>query len=162
MEQVAAYISLLGVVLIARPFSFFDSMFHVIPPTNAEAARTPLFSDHETTHHLVAGHNAVTSAQRAGAVGIAMLGVVGGAGALTTIRWIGKRAHPLVSVNYFAVCCTLVSMFAMATIPGVEFLLPRHVTDWCYLIFLGICGFVMVSSLPRFVQEPLACLALEY
>lgn len=79
------------------------------------------------------------------AVGIAMIGVLGAAGAFTTIRWIGKRAHPLISVNYFAVWCTIVSVVAMFAMPGVGFLLPNNLKDWCYLVFLGICGFVMVG-----------------
>lgn len=151
MEQIAAYISLLGVFLIARPFSFFASVPQVISPTGRDVATTPSLDSNETMNHLPANHNTVTPAQRTGAVAIALLGVIGGAGAFTTIRWIGKRAHPLISVNYFAVCCTLFSMFAMITVPGVEFLLPRHFMDWCYLIFLGVCGFIMVSLFSRLV-----------
>jgi drug/metabolite transporter (DMT)-like permease len=73
-----------------------------------------------------------------------MLGVLGAAGAYTTIRWIGKRAHPLLSVNYFATWCTIVSIAMMFVLPDVGFLLPKSLKDWSYLIFLGICGFVMV------------------
>ncbi|KAL6158413.1 hypothetical protein ACJQWK_03448 [Exserohilum turcicum] len=90
---------------------------------------------------LAADYDSVTPTQRAMAVGIAMIGVLGATGAYTTIRWIGKRAHPLISVNYFAVWCTIVSTVAMATMPGVGFLLPNSFKDWCYLVFLGMCGF---------------------
>jgi drug/metabolite transporter (DMT)-like permease len=82
-----------------------------------------------------------------------MMGVIGSAGAYTTLRWIGKRAHPLISVNYFATWCTIVSIVMMATLPGVGFLLPRSTKDWCYLIFLGICGFVMVL-MPSHASPP--------
>jgi hypothetical protein len=34
----------------------------------------------------------------------------------------------------------------MIALPDVGFLLPRSLKDWCYLISLGVCGFVMVSS----------------
>jgi drug/metabolite transporter (DMT)-like permease len=104
---------------------------------------------------LAADYDSVTPAQRAMAVGIAMLGVFGAAGAYTTIRWIGKRAHPLISVNYFATWCTIVSIVAMFTIPGVGFLLPRYFRDWCYLIFLGVCGFVMVRFLHIYASSTL-------
>ncbi|CAI6338181.1 unnamed protein product [Periconia digitata] len=151
MEQIAAYISLFGVILIARPLSFFsfvseskkdaDSLPTI--PTNATVAPLP---------HLASDYDAVTPAQRAAGVGVAMLGVLGAAGAYTTIRWIGKRAHPLLSVNYFAVWCTIVSLVMMFALPGVGFLLPRSLKDWTYLVFLGICGFVMQFLLAAGLQ----------
>lgn len=139
MEQIAAYVSLFGVFIIARPMSLFSFLSHSDHPaatSDGDLSTTELED--------------VTPAQRAAAVGVAMLGVIGSAGAYTTIRWIGKRAHPLISVNYFATWCTIVSIVMMMTLPGVGFLLPRSAKDWCYLIFLGICGFVMVlTSLPH-------------
>jgi drug/metabolite transporter (DMT)-like permease len=148
MEQIAAYISLFGVVLIARPFSFFAALSHPndsVPPASGEVG---FASVNATTDRLAADYDSVTPTQRATAVGVAMLGVLGATGAYTTIRWIGKRAHPLISVNYFATWCTIVSIVAMFTIPGVGFLLPHSLKDWCYLLFLGVCGFVMVTLSP--------------
>jgi hypothetical protein len=154
MEQMAAYISLFGVVLIARPFSLVSALSH-----SGESDLAPSNSTTSSPDRLAADYDAVTPTQRATAVGIAMLGVLGAAGAYTTIRWIGKRAHPLISVNYFATWCTIVSVVAMFAMPSVGFLIPRFFKDWCLLIFLGICGFVMVnlpitshhtSSLTRF------------
>jgi hypothetical protein len=160
MEQMAAYVSLFGVVLIARPFSFFAAMSHSdepVPPASGDSDFAPVMNGTGASpDRLAADYDAVTSTQRATAVGIAMLGVLGAAGAYTTMRWIGKRAHPLISVNYFATWCTIVSVVAMFTMPGVGFLLPRYFKDWCFLIFLGICGFVMVShcshALARFIH----------
>lgn len=144
MEQIAAYISLFGVILIARPASLFASISH---------PDAPLLSDGDfaapvnaTIDRHAAAYDSVTPAQRAAAVGVAMLGVLGTAGAFTTLRWIGKRAHPLISVNYFASWCTIVSVMAMMVVPDVGFLLPRYFQDWCYLIFLGLCGFIMVRA----------------
>lgn len=77
-----------------------------------------------------------------------MLGVCGTVVAFTTIRWIGKRAHPLISVNYFAAWCTIVSFVMQFVLPGVGFLLPADAKEWGYLIFLGICGFIMVRFYP--------------
>lgn len=102
-----------------------------MPPVGGDIAISPPLADNATTHRLAANYDTVTPAQRAGAVGIAMLGVVGAAGAFTTIRWIGKRAHPLISVNYFATWCTLVSLVAMITFPSVGFLL---------LVLFGVSG----------------------
>lgn len=147
MEQIAAYVSLFGVVLIARPVSFFTFFSHsneTVPPASGTDIGVPV-NVTVGAHRLAAEFDKVTPAQRASAVGVALVGVIGAAGAYTTIRWIGKRAHPLISVNYFALWCTIVSIVMMLALPGVGFLLPRSLRDWCYLTFLGICGFVMVS-----------------
>jgi len=148
MEQIAAYISLFGVVLIARPVSLFSALSHSsdpVPPASGGLDAIPSNVTATSPDRLAADYDDVTPTQRAAAVGVAMLGVIGSTGAYTTIRWIGKRAHPLISVTYFATWCTIVSMVAMAFMPGVGFLLPKGVKDWSYLLFLGICGFVMVG-----------------
>lgn len=146
MEQLAAYIALGGVVLIARPTSLFahpspsaNSMPDIAPALNATASSSPA--------HPANDYDQVTPSQRAGAVGIALIGVLGSACAYTTIRWIGRRAHPLLSVNYFAAWCTVVSVVMMLALPEIGFLLPKGLKEWSYLIFLGICGFVMVGFL---------------
>jgi drug/metabolite transporter (DMT)-like permease len=98
------------------------------------------------------GHHEVTPGERAGAVGMAMLGVLGATGAYTTLRWIGKRAHPLISVNYFSAWCTFVSVVMIIFLPGVAFVLPSNIKDWCYLVFLGMCGFIMQFLLAAGLQ----------
>jgi drug/metabolite transporter (DMT)-like permease len=147
MEQIAAYISILGVVLIARPVSLFAALSHSsdsVPPASGDIDLVHSNATSGTPNRHASDYDDVTPAQRATAVGIAMLGVFGSAGAYTTLRWIGTRAHPLLSVNYFATWCTIVSIIGMLVLPDVGFLLPRYFEDWCYLIFLGLCGFVMV------------------
>ncbi|KAF2018196.1 hypothetical protein BU24DRAFT_440860 [Aaosphaeria arxii CBS 175.79] len=152
MEQIAAYISLFGVVLIARPVSLFTSLSNTQdpPPDSANADLLPAPTN--ATSPIASNYDSVTPAQRAGAVGVALLGVFGAAGAYTTIRWIGKRAHPLISVNYFSIWCTIVSVVMMLAIPEVGFLLPSGVRDWCFLVFLGICGFIMQFLLAAGLQ----------
>lgn len=146
-EQIATIVSFSGVVLIARPTSFFfdsgDS-----PPASGDGDMEPGFN--RTTPGVppsdASNYDDVTAEQRLKAVGIAMVGVCGTVVAFTTIRWIGKRAHPLISVNYFAVWCTVVSLVMQFALPDVGFLLPADLKEWGYLLFLGICGFIMVSS----------------
>ncbi|KAF1928701.1 uncharacterized protein M421DRAFT_420593 [Didymella exigua CBS 183.55] len=155
MEQIAAYVSLFGVILIARPVSLFAFLSHLtesIPPATGDSDILVPSNATADAHRLGAEFDKVTPAQRASAVGVALLGVLGAAGAYTMIRWIGKRAHPLISVNYFATWCTIVSIFMMLALPGVGFLLPRSLKDWCYLAFLGICGFVMQFLLAAGLQ----------
>ncbi|KAL1612435.1 hypothetical protein SLS60_000662 [Paraconiothyrium brasiliense] len=156
MEQIAAYISLFGVVLIARPVTLFTSLRSNNDPVSP-ASRDPEVEIIRTngtdpSHRLASSYDNVTPAQRASAVGIAMLGVVGAAGAYTTIRWIGRRAHPLISVNYFAMWCTLVSIVMMSVLPDVDSLLPQSWVDFSYLIFLGVCGFIMQFLLAAGLQ----------
>ncbi|TVY51016.1 putative membrane protein [Lachnellula cervina] len=114
--QYASLVSLLGVFLIARPTSFFAT---TSPPPSI-----PTNGTSTTSTSLDASFPTPTSAQRLSAVAVAMVGVLGSAAVFTIIRWIGPRAHPLISVNYFAAWCTLVS-------------------TWGMLLFLGVCGFIM-------------------
>ncbi len=151
MEQIAALISLFGVILIARPTSLFSW------PSGSTVPHASGTGDMAPTNATVAPPDAgnydnVTPAQRAGAVGIAMLGVLGAACAYTMIRWIGKRAHALMTVNYFAAWCTIVSTFMLLVLPNTSFVLPATLKEWCYLFFLGVCGFVMQFLLASGLQ----------
>lgn len=141
MEQVGALVSFVGVTLIARPTTFFHH----------GAAEPPSVDDAESSHSA-SDYNRVTSSQRFSAVSVALVGVLGQAMAFTTMRWMGKRAHPLLSVNYFCAMCTIVSAVSMAVLPGIPFLLPADLKEWGYLVFLGICGFAMQFLLSAGLQ----------
>ncbi|KAK4549669.1 hypothetical protein LTR36_004970 [Oleoguttula mirabilis] len=145
VEQMAALVSLVGVFLIAKPTTLFalgssgDS-----PPATGNSDTVPSFNGTAPPVGADASsYEDVTPTQRLSAVGLALVGVLGAATAYTTIRWIGKRAHPLLSVNYFAAWCTLVSVVLQIALPGVGFLLPADLKEWGYLFFLGTCGFIM-------------------
>lgn len=176
-EQVASLVSLVGVALIARPASLFGgaggSGGIATPAADAAGTASPtataLGSAVKNTTQVIAAaiaaaapaastqsrdtgddQDGVTPAQRLGAIGVSLVGVLGAAGAYTTIRWIGKRAHPLVSVNYFSVWCVIVSttVLSLAPVIGVgqpelRFSLPGSVRQWLLLLFLGTCGFIM-------------------
>ena len=147
IEQIAALVSLVGVVLIARPTSLFAGLIGPSTPSaSGDGDMAPLLNatvPFNSSYPSAASYDSVTPAQRATGVGVALLGVCGAAIAYTTIRWIGKRAHPLMSVNYFATVCTIISTVMMLSLPGVGFLLPANLKEWGYLIALGSCGFVM-------------------
>lgn len=138
--QYASLISLVGVVLIAQPTAFFSS-------SSAPSMATEAAGAANSTSTYEAGIPTATPSQRLHAVGAAMLGVFGAAGAFTAIRWIGKRAHVLISVNYFAVWCTTVSTLALTLAQPLNlsttlhFTLPSSIREWGMLIFLGVCGF---------------------
>jgi drug/metabolite transporter (DMT)-like permease len=152
MEQIAAYVSLFGVVLIARPASLFTGHNASTPPASGDADVAPLTNGTSQAVHSAYDYSSVTPSQRAKGVAVAMLGVLGAASAYTTLRWIGKRAHALISVNYFATWCTIVSITMMLTLPGVGFLLPANLKEWSYLFFLGTCGFIMQFLLAAGLQ----------
>jgi len=145
IEQIACLVSLVGVALIAKP----STLFAVLSSHSADNDGVPIATNGTLADGVGGGdasnYDAVTPTQRLLAVGVALVGVMGAVTAYTTIRWIGKRAHPLISVNYFAAWCTLVSTVMILTLPGVGFLLPAELKEWGYLFFLGTCGFIMVS-----------------
>lgn len=116
-QQLAGIVSLVGVVLIARPFRDRSSPADEIDGT-------------DSYHHILATI-------------VAFVGVLGAAGAYTSIRMIGRRAHPLVSVTYFSSVTTIISLTAMAAVPGVPFRLPSTPTEWILLTGLGVCGFLL-------------------
>ncbi|KAL6715028.1 hypothetical protein ACLMJK_007289 [Lecanora helva] len=150
-EQVAGVISFLGVILIARPSSFFPSHSSSSLAGSGTADGLPSTNSTQSAHDMH-GSAKVTSAQRLSAVGVSLIGVLGAACAYTTIRWIGKRAHPLISVTYFAAWSDIVSIIALLALPNIGFQLPAGLLQWTYLLFLGICGFVMQFLLTAGLQ----------
>ncbi|OAP61134.1 hypothetical protein AYL99_03335 [Fonsecaea erecta] len=136
-QQIAGVVSLIGVLFIARPASLFSLASSSTQPADALVS-PPVNSTvtAETAQHI-------TPEQHLAAVGIAMIGVVGGVGALTAIRVIGTRAHAFISINYFSVWCSVVSLVCLMVFPDVKFRLPGNLTEWSLLASLGLCGFVM-------------------
>ncbi|KAJ9137022.1 Integral membrane protein DUF6 [Coniochaeta hoffmannii] len=149
-EQVASLLALVGVVFIARPTSLFPSGGGgtAAPITGVEMVKSN--STAQSEHHHPQTAEEATPAQRLMAIGIALVGVMGAAGAFTTIRWIGNRAHALVSVNYFSVwsmivCVVVLSLAPVLDIgqPELHFVLPASAKQWFLLVALGASGFVM-------------------
>ena len=149
-QQIAGVISLLGVILITRPFSLFyalTSSDQSNSTTNSTLASASLRSLNNTSVAQSAPpHFSIpptTPIQRLIAVAMSLLGVLGASTAYVTLSWIGKRAHPLVSVTYFSAWCTFISTIALAFVPAVPFRLPATTREWLLLASLGVAGFVM-------------------
>ncbi|CBQ70974.1 conserved hypothetical protein [Sporisorium reilianum SRZ2] len=81
----------------------------------------------------------VTEKQRLFAVGLALLGVLGGAGAYVTIRAIGRRASATHSVAYFSLYSTIVSAILM-WFTGTKFVLPTQPKWILLLVCVGNFG----------------------
>ena len=125
-ELYAGFLSLLGVVLIARPQSLFGTGSSMV--------------------------GVATGLQRLAAVGVALLGVIGAAGAYTSIRAIGSRAHPLISVSMFALYATLVSAIGLAVLQQ-PIVVPRTFAGWTEWIVIGISGLVAEFLLTAGLQR---------
>ncbi|KAK3113565.1 hypothetical protein LTR53_009050 [Teratosphaeriaceae sp. CCFEE 6253] len=144
VEQIACGVSLVGVALIAKPSTLLAVFSQAAVPAAAMGSEAAMGGNATVpVRGDASNYSNVTPTQRLTAVGLALLGVCGAVTAYTTIRWIGQRAHPLISVNYFAAWCTLVSAVMLLALPDVGFLLPAEAKEWGYLVFLGVCGFIM-------------------
>lgn len=139
-QQIAAFVSLLGVVFIARPASLFKSGGEDIPVSGPDVGMP---GNNTILPEGLQGPPQPTPTQHLQAIGVAMIGVVGAIGAMTSIRSIGQRAHPFLSVNYFSIWCTFVSVMALIFLPTVKFRLPSNFLEWGLLSVLGFCGFIM-------------------
>ncbi|KAJ0424556.1 hypothetical protein BJY00DRAFT_308985 [Aspergillus carlsbadensis] len=126
-QQAAGFVALVGVVLIARPFAFLQS-----GDSDADSIEVQRDMPGDTDQ----GHRVL-------AVIMAMIGVLGATSAYTSIRLIGQRCHPLVSVTYFSLFTTIVSAIAIIAIPSIPLELPGTVVEWTMLVALGICGFLL-------------------
>lgn len=143
IEQLATLVALMGVVLIAQPVSLFSGPSSANEHSSSESPRKGASLipglDHEST-----------AEERLVAVGVALLGVCGAAGAFTTIRMIGKRAHPLISVNFFGMTCTVICTASLALAPlldisqpSLKWMWPASAKGWILLLILGALGFTM-------------------
>ncbi|PYI25756.1 DUF6 domain protein [Aspergillus indologenus CBS 114.80] len=124
-QLMAGLVSLVGVILIARPFAFMRSGEET---DDGESGDKPGATD--SYHHVLA-------------IAVALLGVLGATCAYTTIRMIGRRCHPLVSVTWFSSYTTIVASLAMLLVPSIPFALPGTLFEWTLLLGLGVCGFLL-------------------
>ncbi|KAJ8597256.1 drug/metabolite transporter superfamily [Rhizopogon salebrosus TDB-379] len=130
-QAVSAVCSLLGVILIARPPFLFGSLT-VIPGGNDAAEASP-------TERLLA-------------IGGCMVAVIGNTGAYTSIRAIGKRAHPMHVMTFFSLWCTVMASVGMILF-NVPTVYPRSWTWTLLLIMVGIFGFVAQTLLTMGLQR---------
>ncbi|EEP80922.1 predicted protein [Uncinocarpus reesii 1704] len=145
-QQLAGLASLFGVVLIARPGSLFSSVSGSSPEGSLSYGNTTFspssLAARNTTNGPVSDPDS-DSNQHLIAIGAALMGVLGATSAYTSIRKIGQRAHPLVSVNYFSTLTTIISTIAVLVLPNVSFRLPANLSETLLLCGLGVCGFFL-------------------
>ncbi|TLS26978.1 hypothetical protein PpBr36_04015 [Pyricularia pennisetigena] len=154
-ETFAGVLAFTGVLLIARPSFLFgstnsSSSSSSISP-NLDQAALLISRDHTPSPPLPPA--AVSATQRT----LAIMGGVGGcfcaATSYATIRVIGKRAHSLVSVNYFAMVATVGSAVAILLHPDLEFVFPDRPRHWLLFLLIGVAGFLLQFLLTEGLQR---------
>jgi drug/metabolite transporter (DMT)-like permease len=100
-EAISGFVSLFGVVLIARPPFIFghgwDSSHTPAGPdaiTRVRTPATPAEGDDDDTARMIG-------------ITWALVGVCFASSAYLSIRYIGKRANAFHSIGYFSMMCTL-------------------------------------------------------
>jgi drug/metabolite transporter (DMT)-like permease len=134
-EALCSFIAFAGVLCVARPSWLFPSP--PIPDSADGKAPTPIITAH----------------QRTLAVLIAILGTFGASMAYATIRVIGKRAHSLISVNYFAAIATLGSTLIILVHPELHFVMPKTLSQWGLIAIIGLFGFLLQFLLTEGLQR---------
>jgi drug/metabolite transporter (DMT)-like permease len=71
---------------------------------------------------------------------------------VTTIRAIGKRAHPLHSVSFFSIWCCIVSTVGMIVL-RVPVVIPERPLFLVLLLVIGVFGFVTQVTLTMGLQR---------
>ncbi|KAK7984075.1 hypothetical protein PG990_012791 [Apiospora arundinis] len=148
-EASAGLIAFVGVLFIARPTFLF-------PTSEVEPTADALWLASETPKNGGSGFVPpviATPEERSLAVLLGVLGTFGAAAAYSTIRVIGKRAHSLVSVNYFAVLATVGSCLIILVHPELEFKLPENAMQWFLLVAIGVAGFLLQFLLTEGLQR---------
>ncbi|KAJ7084179.1 hypothetical protein C8R43DRAFT_1051893 [Mycena crocata] len=112
-EALAGLCSLFGVVLIARPDFLFGT------PSHSTAV--------EEKHRMLA-------------IGIALCGVLGSTGAMTTIRAIGQRAHPMHLLAFFSLQSVIAASILMAVLRQ-PVVVPTRLAWLGLLAVIGVLGF---------------------
>jgi drug/metabolite transporter (DMT)-like permease len=125
-EVYAGVVSLLGVIFIARPRSLFGKGS--------------------------SGLSDATNLQRLSAIGVALIGVLGAAGAYVSIRAIGNRAHPLISVSMFSLYATCVASIGMIILK-LPIVLPHDVMGYVEWMTLAVSGFIAQLLLTAGLQR---------
>lgn len=146
-EAIAGLIAFAGVLFIARPTFLFPQHGSHEPELNGMR----LFMVDQPKG--IVPSVPATPAERSIAALLAVIGTLGAAAAYSTIRVIGKRAHSLVSVNYFAVLATVGSFVIILVVPGLHFEIPQNVTQWTLLVAIGIAGFLLQFLLTEGLQR---------
>ncbi|KAG9191830.1 hypothetical protein G6011_10564 [Alternaria panax] len=137
-EALCSFIAFCGVLFVARPPWLFPSS-HMDPAVDGSDEKVPL--------------PPITAEQRTLAILIAIVGTFGASTAYATIRVIGKRAHSLISVNYFSLIATIASFVLIMAHPSLHFVMPKTPSQWGLIAIIGLFGFLLQFLLTEGLQR---------
>lgn len=149
LEATCALLSLVGILLIAKPDFLFGE----------QDLKRSYLGDLAQGQHLLADlleRDAAESSLSRLRVLATVVGLVGVCGALSVyvlLRKIGTAAHPLISVSYFALTTCLVCLFATLVVPGLLFQFPNTRRQWLLFALIGFSGFFMQFCLAAGLQR---------
>ncbi|RBA15483.1 hypothetical protein FPRO05_12557 [Fusarium proliferatum] len=147
-EATAGFIAFAGVLFVARPAFLFPESWRTLSELESRAVDPDFTTDGGILPPVKA-----TPQERTIAILCAIFGSFAAATAYATIRVIGKRAHSLVSVNYFAVLATVSSFLIIMIHPDLQFEIPKTIAEWCLLLSIGISGFLLQLLLTEGLQR---------
>ncbi|KAF5627608.1 transporter [Fusarium sp. NRRL 25303] len=147
-EASAGFIAFAGVLFVARPAFLFPESWRTLSELESRAVDPDFTTDGGILPPVKA-----TPQERTIAILCAIFGSFAAATAYATIRVIGKRAHSLVSVNYFAVLATVSSFLIIMIHPDLQFEIPKTIAEWCLLLSIGISGFLLQLLLTEGLQR---------
>jgi drug/metabolite transporter (DMT)-like permease len=158
-EALAGLLAFTGVLLVARPpWLFPGTPLDPISGEPSEPVAGPNSSSLSLLSFGVQGGNTrslppVSVEQRTLAITLAVLGTFGASTAYATIRVIGKRAHSLVSVTYFAFLSTVGSALIILVHPDLRFVMPEDLGQWGLIAIIGLAGFALQFLLTEGLQR---------
>lgn len=130
LEGVCGLFSLVGVIFVAKPDFIFGSGNAGDDSTESSSSELRLIG-----------------------TGVGFIGVCGASSVYILLRKIGKLAHPLISVSYFALITCLITFGATILVPGLTFQTPRNLYQWCLFCLIGLSGFFMQFCLAAGLQR---------
>ncbi|KAF3037103.1 hypothetical protein E8E12_006203 [Didymella heteroderae] len=151
-EALAALIAFSGVLLVARPTWLFPN-----PPVDPITGQPEANAIVKTLMDVMSSPKTtpapISPTQRTLAVLAAVLNAFGASMAYASIRVIGKRAHSLISVNYFAAIATVGSAAVLLIHPDLHFVMPESAGQWGLIAIIGLTGFLLQFLLTEGLQR---------
>ncbi|KAF8063348.1 EamA-like transporter family-domain-containing protein [Lyophyllum atratum] len=144
-QALASVVSLLGVILIARPASLFGN-----------TRPGPRFANPIPAQPLLIGIlEGRKQEKRLIGVGLALIGVLGSAGAYTTIAAMGRRINPLHAMASHSFQSTIYAAIAMI-VRRTPIVVPNEPEWLTLLIMIGLFGFIAQGLLTMGLQRETA------
>ncbi|AHY77922.1 ADI_G0024890.mRNA.1.CDS.1 [Saccharomyces cerevisiae] len=147
----------LSFLLLGEPFSKLEALGSLISFSGVVLIIRPTFLFGEQTQGQQSPQDDIVETQnpklRLIAIGVSLLGVCGLSSVYIIIRYIGNKAHAIMSVSYFSLVTTVVAALGVLLIPSMSLQLPHSWKQWGLFLNLGISGFIHQILLTMGIQR---------